>query len=301
MLKNKNLGIYLSLISVAFLWGTSFAISKIGLYELTPLNLAGLRFFVAAILFGLILLIKKAKIHKKDIPQLIVMGFMAITSYFYIQYTGLLYTTSINASLLLATSPVWTTIASGILQQEQINRNTVGGILVAFFGVSLVISKGNFLTLFASETILGDVLMLLNATVWAIFTLYGKRIMTKYSPFTAVAYITIFGAIMLLPVVCIPNPLNPISLFDQVANISMQTVGALLYLAVFCSVYAYYSWYHGIEIIGAVRTASFYYTSPLFALAAGVWLLKETISPLVVFGGIAVIAGVYITNKNRTN
>ncbi|WP_371362373.1 putative amino-acid metabolite efflux pump [Sporomusa rhizae] len=301
MVINKDMAIYLSLTCVAFLWGTSFAISKIALYELSPLNLAGFRFFIAAILFGIILAIKRAGIHKEDIPQLVIMGFLSITSYFYIQYTGLLYTTSINAALLLATSPVWTTIASVVLGQEKVNRNSVVGMLIAFLGVSLVISRGKLFSLFASETIFGDLLLLLNAIVWAIFTLYGKKIMTKYSPFTAVGYITIFGAVMLLPVILVPNQLNPVSLLAQIADISLQTLAAVLYLAVLCSVYAYYTWYHGIEKIGAVRTASFYYVSPLFALLAGIWLLKETVTFLVLLGGIAVIGGVYLTNKSKCN
>ncbi|MDF2636984.1 MAG: protein of unknown function transrane [Pelosinus sp.] len=291
----------LSLIGVAFLWGTSFTISKIALYELSPLNLAGVRFMTAAILFGFILTMKKTCIHKKDIPELIIMGFLSITSYFYIQYTGLLYTTSINASLLLATSPVWTTIASVVMGQEQVNRKSAVGILIAFLGVSLVISRGNLFSLFASETIFGDLLILLNAIVWAAFTLYGKKIMAKYSPFTAVGYITIFGALMLLPVVLIPNQLNPVSILEQLANISLKTVTTVLYLALLCSVYAYYTWYRGIEKVGAIQTASFYYISPLFALLAGIWLLKETITILTLLGGIAVIGGVYLTNKSKLN
>ena len=103
---------YVLLLSVTFLWGASFAISKIGLQELSPLNLAGVRFLLASFIFGIILITQKPfqSIDIRDIPALAIAGFMAITSYFYIQYTGLLYTTSINAALLLATSPIWTTV-----------------------------------------------------------------------------------------------------------------------------------------------------------------------------------------------
>lgn len=300
MFNNKNTTIYLSLISVAFLWGTSFAVSKIALHELSPLNLAGFRFLCAALIFGLILTVRKERIHREDIPQLIIMGFLSITSYFYIQYTGLLYTTSINASLLLATSPVWTFLASMLVRQEQVNLKAAWGILIAFIGVSLVISRGKLFSLFASETILGDMLMLLNAIVWAAFTLYGKKIMTKYSPFTSIAYIHIFGALMFLPIILIPNRLNPISAVEQLSNVSLPTIAAVVYLAVFCSVYAYYTWYAGVEKIGAVRTVTFQYISPLFALLAGILLLDETVTAFILIGGIIVVIGVYLTNKCTT-
>jgi len=296
-----DIPVYASLLSVVFLWGTSFAVSKIGLQELSPLNLAGLRFSIASLIFGLMLMAQKTGrlVERQDIIQLVIMGFMAITSYFYIQYTGLLYTTSINASLLLATSPIWTTVASVITRQEQVTAKAFGGILLAFAGISLVISRGKMFTLFASETIYGDMLLLLNALVWASFTLYGKKIMQKYPPFTTIAYINIFGTVMLLPIVLIPNRLNPVSIVEQLANVSQPTVFAAVYLAALCSAYAYYMWYRGIAQIGAVRTASFYYVSPLFALLAGIWLLNETVTVFVILGGLMVITGVYLTNKYK--
>jgi drug/metabolite transporter (DMT)-like permease len=102
--------------------------------------------------------------------------------------------------------------------------------------------------------------------------------MSKYSPFTAVAYVNIFGALMLLPIILIPNRLNPTSAIEQLTNITLPTIAAVVYLAALCSVYAYYTWYCGIEKIGAIRTSSFYYISPLFALLAGIWLLNETVT-----------------------
>lgn len=292
---------YISLFIVVVLWGSSFAVSKIGLQELSPLNMAGIRFSLASILFGILLVAQKSSssLESKDILSLVVAGFMSITSYFYIQYTGLLYTTSINAALLLATSPIWTTIYCVVTKQERITGKAFIGILLAFTGICLVISKGKVFFLFASETLPGDLLLLLNSVVWAGFTLYGKKIMQKYSPFTAMAYIHIFGTIMLLPVILIPSNINPIPITQQLSGISCSTGVAILYLACLCSVYGYGMWYRGVAQIGAVRTASFYYMSPLFALIAGIWLLDESFNFLVVVGGCLVMLGVYFVNKYK--
>jgi drug/metabolite transporter (DMT)-like permease len=292
---------YISLFIVVVLWGSSFAVSKIGLQELSPLNMAGIRFALASILFGILLAAQKSSssLESKDILSFVVAGFMSITSYFYIQYTGLLYTTSINAALLLATSPIWTTIYCVVTKQERITSKAFIGILLAFTGICLVISKGKVFFLFASETLPGDLLLLLNSLVWAGFTLYGKKIMQKYSPFTAMAYIHIFGTIMLLPVILIPSNINPIPISQQLSGISFSTGVAILYLAGLCSVYGYGMWYRGVAQIGAVRTASFYYMSPLFALIAGVWLLDESFNFLVVVGGCLVMLGVYFVNKYK--
>ena len=292
---------YILLLSVVVLWGSSFAVSKIGLQELSPLNMAGIRFVLASILFGILLITQKSRssLEPKDIPSLIIAGFMSITSYFYIQYTGLLYTTSINAALLLATSPIWTTVYCVATKQERITGKAFVGMLLAFIGIGLVISKGKVFFLFASETLQGDLLLLLNSVVWAGFTLYGKKIMQKYSPFTAMAYIHIFGTILLLPVILIPSSINPVPITQQLPHVSFSTGVAVLYLAGLCSVYGYGMWYRGVAQIGAVRTASFYYMSPLVALIAGIWLLDESFNLLVVVGGCLVMGGVYFVNKYK--
>jgi drug/metabolite transporter (DMT)-like permease len=290
---------YAALISVAGLWGTSFAAAKIGMYELAPLNLVVLRFIIAAVVFGAILLIKRQDntIERRDIPRFLLLGFLMMTSYFYIQYTGLVYTTTINAALIVATSPIWTVVIGAASGWERVGAARAGGIMVAFAGVVLIITKGAFAALLQSATLRGDLLLLLNAVVWAGLTVYGKTILRKYRPFVAMAYITIFGTLLLLPFGFIATPFAPEPLVWQLAGISWPTMAAATYLALLCSVYAYYVWYIGVERLGAVRTAAFNYFNPLFAVMTGVLFLHEAVTVYIAAGGTMVIAGVYLTNK----
>ncbi|ABO50054.1 protein of unknown function DUF6, transmembrane [Desulforamulus reducens MI-1] len=290
--------IHLLLLTVSFFWGTSFAAAKIGLQELHPLNLVILRFTIASVIFYVLLQIRKERaIEVKDIPTFIILGFMGITSYFYIQFTGLQYTNTIHSALIIATSPIMVAIIGAALKIEKISRAMSCGIALSFIGVSLVISEGNWAGIFQSTTIKGDLMLLSNAIVWAGFTLYGKKILLKYSPFVAMAYIHIFGTLLLLPLLAVPDLLGTHSLMKQLAELSWPTVSAALYLALFCSVYAYFVWYAGVEKIGAIRTSVFAYFNPLFATLTGVLLLNEKISFITIFGGCMVMAGVYITNE----
>lgn len=115
------------------------------------------------------------------------------------------------------------------------------------------------------------------------------------------AYIHIFGTILLLPLVLIPNPLAPVSLPSQLAQgIQAATLAAAVYLAVLCSVYAYFVWYTGVDRIGPVKTSVFSYFNPLFAIITGIWLMDETVSLYIIAGGITVILGVYLTNRSSS-
>lgn len=301
MKQRKPFILYLTLISVAFLWGTSFAAAKIGMRDLAPLNLAMFRFIIASAVFGGILLLRRAdyKLDRADIPQFFVLGFLAITSYFYIQYTGLSYTTTINAALIIATSPIFTALMGSLLGWDRIGIANACGIGLAFSGVSLIITNGQFSGLFGSGTLVGNLLLLLNAVVWAGVTLYGAKILQKYSPFVAMAYIHIFGTLLLLPFVFFASPFAPTPLISQLGAITWPTVLSGMYLAVLCSVYSYYVWYSGVERLGAVRTSSFLYLNPLFAVITGVLLMGETFTLFAAAGGSMIILGVYITNKAR--
>lgn len=294
--------IYLFLMTVPIFLGTSYGAAKIGMRELAPLNFAILRFVIASSLFGIALLgmRKNNKIDRGDIPRFIVLGFMAITSFFYIHFTGLKYTTSTNAGLIMATTPVFAAIFCLLLKREKVTRRSLIGILIAFCGVSLVITQGRFEGLFQQETTFGDSLIMINALVWAGFTLYGTTILQKYRPFVAMAYIHIFGTIMLLPFAFVSTVFVEIPLIDQLPTISVSTLLAAAYLAIFCSVYSYFIWYAGVEKLGAVKTAVFSYFNPVFAVLTGIILFGEQLNIYIVFGGLLAITGVYLTNRRQS-
>ncbi len=293
--------IYAALLSVSFLWGASFAAAKVGMYELAPLNLVVLRFFIAAAVFAGILAVRreKASIERRDVPRFVLLGFLTITSYFYIQYTALTYTTTVNAALIVATIPVWTALFGAAIGWERVSPAGATGILVALGGVALIISGGRGgAALLSSATLPGDLLILVNALTWAGITLYGRELLQKYPPFTAMAWIHIYGTLLLVPFAFVATPLVPVPLAGQLGGITWPTVASALFLALLCSVYAYFVWYLGVAKLGAVRTASFSYFNPLFAAIIGVLLMGETLSGYVVTGGAIVLAGVYVTNRD---
>ncbi|VBB08647.1 Hypothetical protein LUCI_3925 [Lucifera butyrica] len=295
----KLYNIHLLLLTVPIFWGTSYVAAKIGMRDLLPLNLAIMRFVIASLLFSLILLLKKKDIYldKKDIPQFFLLGFMAITFFYYIHYTGLQYTTSTNAGLIMATSPIFVALFCILTKQESVESHSLLGTCIAFIGVLLVITQGKISSLYHQKTLLGDSLIILNAMMWAWVTLNGKTVLGKYSPFVAMAYIHIFGTVLLLPFAFISTSLAEISLWQQLPAVGWSTILASAYLAIFCSVYSYFIWYLGVSKIGAVKTAAFNYFTPIMASLAGFTVFHEQMTGYIALGGFLVTLGVYITNQ----
>ncbi len=299
--KITSRNIYLLLITVTIFWGTSYVAAKLGMRDLLPLNLAILRFVIASLLFSVILFLEKGShcIDRKDIPQFFLLGFWAITVFYYIHFTGLQFTTSTNAGLIMATTPAFATLFCWLTKKEKVNSHNLLGIGTAFIGVLLVISQGQGGDLFYQKTFFGNSLIILNALIWAWFTLKGKTVLKKYRPFLAMAYIHIFGTIILLPFAFFPTILVETTLWQQLPQISLTTLGAAIYLGIFCSVYSYFIWYLAISKIGALKTAVFNYFNPVMATLAGILFFGDKLTGYIVCGGMLVIAGVYITNQNN--
>jgi len=97
--------------------------------------------------------------------------------------------------------------------------------------------------------------------------------------------------------------LLPFSLYEGVtsviARISMVGWFSVIYLAVFCSVFAYVVWYQAIKEEKASKVAVFLYSIPLFtALFANIFL-GERITIYILLGGALVIYGVHLTESKN--
>ncbi|HHW03276.1 MAG TPA: EamA family transporter [Thermoanaerobacterales bacterium] len=292
---NQSAKTYLGLLAVAFFWGTSFSVSKIGLRQLSPIHLAILRFSLASVIFYIMLKIfyRNNSIEKKDLPLLWFLGILGVSSYFYIQYTGLELTTTVNTAIIIAISPIFTIIFSSLIfHQESLTLNKIAGAIMAFSGIFLIFAGSSGIKL-GRDTMAGDLLILSNSVAWALFTVLGKRLVEKYDPFVVMAHINIYGTITMLPLAFTP------AFASSMKATGLITWGAALYLASTCSVYGYFMWYRGVKVLGASRTAVFNYINPLFAVTIGILFLKEPGNIYTLLGGAAVLAGVYTASRSR--
>ena len=135
--------------------------------------------------------------------------------------------------------------------------------------------------------------------VWSGFTIYGRKLTRTYRPIEAIAFVQIAGTLLLLPLAFFATRLAPEPLYIQLRHITWPTALGALYLAGPCSVFGYYAWYRGVEALGPVRTSVFAYLNPLFAIGAGLVLLRESPTLFTLMGGSMILLGVYATQRSR--
>ncbi len=273
------------------IWAGSFIFIKIGLKSLDPFNLAFYRFLIASPLLMAWVFWKKGfvKPGRFDWINLSILALSGVTLLYAFQFLALEYTTATNASILINTSAVFVALW-GFVKREA-NPRKLFGVFLSFTGVVLIVSKGT-LEFFSSKTLFGDILMIVDGFLWAIYTVLGSKMLLKYDHETLTAYAFALGTAYLVPFALLAGVANPLTF-------NSETLTALLYLSLLCSVFAYVVWYYALTNADSTSVAVYVYLVPLFTAIFAFYALGEKPDFFTAIGGIITISGVYLTTAKQ--
>ncbi|UCH66898.1 MAG: DMT family transporter [Ignavibacterium sp.] len=278
------------LLAVIF-WGTSFVATKKVLAELDPITIIALRLLLATLLLLIIAIITKRKftINLKNHGSIFVLACIAVF-HLWIQVTGLKYTTASNTGWIIGTAPIFMAILAIIFFKEKISFIQAIGILIAMFGLLLLIGKGDITNIDLIQN-KGDLLVLSSAFTWGVYSMVNKKITLSYSPLMTILYLFIMMSIIIVPV----------NFSDKVVEsvVHLSTIGwiSVLFLGLFCSGIAYVIWAYSLRDLESAKVGAFLYFEPMITVAAAWILLQESITILMLVSGIIITFGVILVNK----
>ncbi|VEF47636.1 permeases of the drug/metabolite transporter (DMT) [Bacillus freudenreichii] len=298
---NKNtIGIYLLMLLVPLFWGGAFGAAKHIITEVPPITTAALRFGAA----GLILLAaarfsSEWNLHKikEQWLGLLLMALTGIFGYNIFFFIGLEYTSAVNGSLFVATTPVFVTLGAVLFLGERWSARLGAGLILSLAGVFLVIVKGSLQTLAALEFNKGDLLFFAAVICWVAHGLIGKVVLQKTSPFMTTTVSTLVGSVFL----------TMLSFFEKgwgnVLSMSNQAWAEMLFMILCASIIAFFLWNKGIQIIGASKASMYMNLVPINAAWISFFIYGLDITWQQIAGMLMVIIGVYVsaTNQNKSN
>jgi drug/metabolite transporter (DMT)-like permease len=283
----RDLAADLGLVGLAVIWGLNFSVLKVVLRELDPLALNALRFPVAAA--TLWLLARGAgpvpPLARADLPRIVLLGILGHVVYQLCFIIGIDWTLAGNASLLLATTPVWTMMLSASAGHERPAPLAVLGVAVTVAGMSLVVMGRGEVVDLGSRTVRGDLLMILAAMLWSFYTVGGRGPVARYGALRLTAW-TLWVGTPLVVVLGIPSL--------RATDLRSVTPGAWLgvvYAGVLSISVAYVLWYRGVRRLGNNRTAVYSNLVPVAALLTAWLWLGEVPTPLQGVGAAVVLSG----------
>lgn len=283
------------LILLAVIWGANFAVIKAVLERVPPMGFNALRFpLAAAVLLGsLVALGRVALPARDDLAGVVALGLVGNVAYQGLFIHGIDLTTAGNASLLLATSPVWTAILTTAVGHERLAPRVWIGIGITVVGMLFVVAGGAGLS-FGTATLRGDLMMIGSAATWAIYTVGSRPLVQRYGPLEVTSW-TLWVGTPVLVVLGIPD----LRSLDWSGLEPVHWIG-VVYAGVLAISVAYLLWNRGVRHIGSARTAAYSNLVPVVALLTAWMTLGERPTPLQVLGTAAILAGVTTTRSGRT-
>lgn len=287
---DKNLMVIATIFfSGAFIAG-KFSIAEFPVYSLTFF-----RFLIAAVVLFLIMW-KKGEdltLEKADIPRILLLSLLGMVGYHVFFFTALKYTSSVNTSLIAATNPIMTTIMASLFLKEKFPKKAVGGILISFLGVAMIVTNGSIDVIKNMNFNVGDIYMLLAVLSFSLYFIVLKGIVGRVAPIKLTSYVFLFCVILLIPMVIYENPMR------FLPKTTWTGWSSLIYMSIFASVIAYLIQQVSVKRIGPSKTSLYVNLVPLFSMIMAYFILGEVITLPKILAGFMIISGVIITLKSK--
>jgi drug/metabolite transporter (DMT)-like permease len=294
-MSHSRLFIYTEALFAVIVWGASFVATKIALQDTSPITIVWLRFLMGVIVLGMAVLYRKqfALPNKKEWAYFALLGFLGITFHQWLQSNALRTSEAGTSAWIVSTTPVFMALLGWLILKEGPGWVKTSGILLAFVGVLIVISKGDINSISIGQFgAPGDILILISAVNWAVFSVLSRRGLKTYPASLMMFYVMSFGwlftSLLFLPT----------KGFAEIGSLTFNGWMGISFLGIFCSGLAYIAWYDALQALTTAQTGVFLYIEPIVTVVVAFFILGEAITPALLIGGAIILFGVWLVNKN---
>jgi drug/metabolite transporter (DMT)-like permease len=288
---------FLLILLAATVGGGIGVFSKIALREIPPLTFTFLRFLSAGlVLFPVYVFRKESKELKiSKLAGVILISLFAVVNVNFFVF-GVSKTTASIAQMLYAAVPLIAGIFSYFLLKERIGPKKLLGILTGFVGVMIIIllpKLGNSNVF--SGNIVGNLLVFIAVSSFALYSVISKRFQKTYSPMTLTAvfiFTTILTQLLVVPTEYRSNP-------DWWHGISFLSIFGLLYVGILGTGVYYLLYQHAIKRATPIVASMILYLQPIFTLIWAYFLLGEKVTFGFMMGSMMAFAGVWLVTNPK--
>jgi drug/metabolite transporter (DMT)-like permease len=269
---------FITLLVLASVWGASYLFMRIATPELGPFMTTELRVSCAALaLLAYAAFIRYKPEFFKRWKQYLIIGAINAAIPFVLICSAELHVTASLASILNATTPLFTAFVAWAWVKDPLGVKKVIGLLVGILGVAILVGWS---PIPVNATLLYSVAFsLLAALSYAFAGIYSSRTFKGVKPLEVAIGQQIGAGVLLLPLALLNLP-------DRMP--SVPAVLSIAGLALLCTAMAYILYFRLINNVGPVKTLSVTYLVPIFGVLWGVLFLDEKVT-LTTFVGLIVI------------
>ncbi|HEY0636477.1 MAG TPA: DMT family transporter [Pseudonocardiaceae bacterium] len=273
-----------ALLVTVFAWASAYPAIRVAVEALGPYGLTVARLLIASAALALVAPVIGVRLPRRaDLGLIVLCGLLGMAAYQLLLNLGEVRVAAGTASLLIATSPVYSCLVAAAWLGERMTVGRMAGIGVALGGATMVAltQAGGLRFDVAALMVLGA------AVVHGVYPVFTKPLLARYTGLEVASYASWAGTLLVLPL------LGP-ALGEQ-RHLTGDAVAATVWLGVVSSALGFVAWAYAVARLDiAVATSALYLISPLTFVIAYVWL-REVPGPWELVGGAVIIVGVAVT------
>lgn len=288
----KDYKLIFAVITVALVWGTTFLAIRVAVETIPAWFVAGIRQFIASVIMLIVLLSRKEFrwIGWKNLGYQIIFSTLMLIVANGMTTVAEESVSSSVASLISASSPILVFLGSVAIGLQKFSLKALTGVLMCFGGILFIFWDG-LQDLANPDYRMGIIFLFCAITGWASGTIFTKKLNIQSGNISLnLFYQFLFAGIIQIIFAFI------FSESYDFESWTLKSIAAMLYLAVFGSVAAFFAFHYALTKISPVQVSILAYINTIIAIFLGWLIMDEKISVKFILAAILIICGVFIIN-----
>ncbi len=252
-----------------------------------PVTVLFLRFAIAAALMSLIMAWRGIGFPRgRTLLGLVFLGAVCFVGQSLSYFTALTMASAGLVALLLYLHPALVTIFAVLLFKEPLTKTKIAALVLALTGTGFIIG------LDGGGRPVGILLGVTSAVIYTVYILVGSRITKRAAAVASSTVIMLSAAFVYGCLVAVQGPRLPATSAGWLSIFAIALVSTVLAVVTF---------FAGLERIGPTNTATISTLEPVVVVILAALVLRETVTPLRIVGGVMILAAVIVLAKSELN
>ena len=277
----------LSGLIAASIWGGMYVVSDVVLDVVPPALLGLLRYLIALPVLWIAMRKSHTRgIQRPDWPQLALTAFVGFGVSLLAQFGGTKLSTAAAGALITSATPAFIVLFAWWLLHERASGWQWLGLALATLGVLVVSVLGDQpATEAASDPLLGNLLLIVAAVTWALYSVLVRRHSQRYTALAITLAVTAFGIPIVAPVALLEAQTQTIG------TLTPAVIAGILYIGIGSTAIAFFLWNKSFELLDAARASLFFFAQPVVGALLSAIFLKQTLGGSFFAGGALILFG----------
>ncbi len=288
-----HFSLHLRLAIAALFWALTPIFGRLLASYSAPYLMAFGRFVVATGVLWLLLRASAERVHiaRADWRTFAALGLTGVCLHNVLVFVGVEHTEANRANVIFSTIAIMVALIDALWFRVLPRVGALLGIVLGIVGTAVVVADGSPMRLLTSAANYGDLIILLSAASWAIYSVIGRPLLTRYSPLVITYYAALCGTVLLAPFVLLDA--------DAILPLLQDTkaLAMLAFLGVLNSAIGFLWYYQAVAVLGAMTSSAYINLVPVFGLLLSAVVLGEMPSAALLVGGGLVLSALVLINR----